>query len=702
MTAIGESTRRRGARRRRLAAIGIVAALFLGASANADAGPLDGLLPEPGAIESGYGAFEIELTPLELPPPPVDGVCDLTAHPTGCVTGGQVGGFMPDNDTVSMLLHYGGAPDSPYSGTQLVLVKHKPEENGYFPDGSAWKCVTCLMPADNRYVGAEAGAFSGELSYPMPFRDGRRILAANYIIECDSDAVNGNRPPVGLEACAPDDVHLYPIIWEGGAMREVRLNPDQNHIGWNHLILGPFEDVDPQDPLKTTVLDQLVFVGRLAKHVERDATGAIARGSYGLEHVSMLMGQSDEDFALGSDNGLFMHVDPEDPSKLVYDKASAHGEFRGFSGDGRHAVAMCWDVSNRTNICRTELLTEEGRSQNLTSDPSYIDPIDVSPDDRWSVALETRYKDRMHYIAGLPGVPPTNQIVIGSSGAAASGYRDGNHRLFQPFLIGPYGDPDQAPNFAGQQINACATAEEARTAHSVCDPRWGTQADPRWAHDMSKLVYGQNLERAPDCQGLTPVDCAEPPRHENGGPLTYRAMVADFVDDRWAMEFDGKLDGNGNPIVPDLVELDAGVPWGTPWHAGDANPIRPTVPSGVYTLDSLIEGETGSATVQVTTTPDGRFVLDVVTVYRDFTMDGVHYVNGTEAITNEGGNAGPVTWHSNLVVTDADGDFVGSRLTSPGGFTVTVLNAFVGEIAYAGYMTSVIDGETYHPPVPTR
>ncbi|MBW3536540.1 MAG: hypothetical protein KY395_02045, partial [Actinobacteria bacterium] len=118
--------------------------------------------------------------------------------------------------------------------------------------------------------------------------------------------------------------------------------------------------------------------------------------------------------------------------------------------------------------------------------------------------------------------------------------------------------------------------------------------------------------------------------------------------------------------------------------------------------DSLVEGETGSATVQVTTTPDGRFVLDVVTVYRDFTMDGVHYVNGTETITNEGGNAGPVTWHSNLIVTDTDGDLVGSRITSPGGFTVTVLNAFVGEIAYAGYMTSVIDGETYHPPVPTR
>ena len=47
-------------------------------------------------------------------------------------------------------------------------------------------------------------------------------------------------------ACTPAATHIYPIRWNrsadgsgsGGSMRELRLNPDDVHLGWNALIFG--------------------------------------------------------------------------------------------------------------------------------------------------------------------------------------------------------------------------------------------------------------------------------------------------------------------------------------------------------------------------------------------------------------------------------------------------------------------------------
>lgn len=617
-----------------------------------------GVAPEPEPID---------ISRLPLPPRPnADGVCEAA---TGCVGRGQIGGFLPNGDSITLTVEYEGAPEAPdprsiFSGPQVVLLK---VDGTTFPDGEPWKCLTCGMPTENMHGGTTP---DGE--HPQPFPDGKRIYVdAGKVLDCSPH-------PLHSTACTPDKVHIYPIRWNvtadgsgsGGSMRETRLHPDGVHMGWSKLVLGPLDaDLDPENPSQFINLDQFAYFGRLVFN-PNPTTGEPLAPRYDLENVTILVSP---EF-----NSTFIKVDPNNPAKLIYDQRGAVGEFRGFNGDGSALLGMCHANAHNTDICATDLMTAD--SERRTADPSYIDPVALSPDNEWTAALEVRQNDRFWYIAGLPGVPPINHIIIGTAGAVASGYRDGGHRLFQPYLLDRY---PERPGYQGQRINACTPPITEDVPGSVCDLRWGTRADPVWSPDGTKIVYYQYLEQAPDCQGVTGFDCTsstEPHGH------TWRIMLAELTS-RTPLE-PRKIDP-----VPDEV------PWGTPYEPGDPDPIRSHVPTGVYTLDGR---HSGSATVTVVETPDKAFVLEVTALYDNYSDDGRNFLNGTETVSNEGGNAGPITFHSALTLSDAEGNVRGGRFTSPDGFTVSAVNAILGEIVYEGYMTTVLDGKTYHPPVPTR
>lgn len=620
----------------------------------------------------------VEITRLPLPPRPnADGLCTRNENPngTGCIEGGtwagtlQGGGFLPDNSTVSAMFTYVGAPaepdpDSVYSGKQVVIVK---SDGTNFPNGDPWKCITCGVPEENRRGMHEL------FDYPQPFRDGKRILAGRNIIDCSPYTLTDKQ-------CTPAATHIYPIHWQdtadgagpGGSMRELRLHPDQVHLGWNKLALGaagvvlggedPAGSLDPAKPGQFLILDQFGYFGRLVFN-PNPTTGTPLAPRYELVNVSALISPSR--------NGLFVQVDPDDPTQLRYTQAGAVGEFRGFTRDGKAVLGQGHAHSNNTDMFATSLAT--GESRRLTADPSYIDPIDGSPDGNWVIALESRFKDRFWYIAGLPGVPPINQMMAAAGGAVAAGYNDGEFRLFQPFLIDR--EPER-PGYSGQQLNACRSPEEAAIAGSICDANWGTGADPRWSADGTKITYFQHLRQSPNC--LPGVSC---PTSTEAGGHTARLMVARLTSRK--------------PVTLRAVKSVAdAVPWATPLKPGDADPVRTHVPGGVYTLKGKA---LGSATVTVVETADKSAITLVSAIYDNYSDDGRNIVNGTESVSNAGGTAGPVTFRSALTLT---GEHTGYRLTSPEGFTVSVVSAFTGELVYAGYMVTLIDGKLYQPPVP--
>lgn len=611
----------------------------------------------------------VAITQLMLPPPAAeDGTC---THPTGCVVNGQSGGFLPDGKHVSAMLEYTGSPaDSPYAGRQIVLLK---TDGSTFPNGEPWKCLTCGTPEENRRGMYELP----HEPYPQPFPDGRRILANTNVVDCSPY-------PLSSASCQPQKIRIFPVYWRTstdpaaatGSMRELRLSPDGVHLAWNRIKLGPLTgDVEPTRPGSVDV-DQYGYFGRL-RFASAPADGTPRVPRYEIENVSVLAREdlTDEPFT----------VDPQNPAELRFAPKASIGEFRGFNGDGTGVLGMCFYESNNVDICETGLSDPAAFSARRTSDPAYIDPIAVSPDNEWAVALESRgaapgpvnvegpTMDRHMYLAGLPGVPSLNQLVRGAGGAVTSGYRDGEWRFFQPYLYDRQAD---RPGYAAQQLNACPSGQDAGGPNSVCDPHWGTRADPRWSPDGTRVVYYQSL--VPEIECPNPLACPGP------GPDGHRirVMLAELTS-----------------RVPKKVAVDETsdlVAWGTPYQPGDADVRRTHVPAGDYTLKGR---HSGYADVVLVADPVLERLTSVATTYHGFSDDGLHVLDGTEVVVNPGNALGPTTWHSGLRVTGAA---TGTRTTPPGGFTLSTANSFTFQLLYAGYMVTALDGATYVPPLPTR
>ena len=175
------------------------------------------------------------------------GACTDEVNPngTGCISAVVRGGGYIDPDDVVAMVTFVGAPESVdpasiYDGDQLFVIK---TDGTAFSNGDPWKCLTCGVPDENQQ------GRSTDSSYPQPFNDGTRILIGANVLDC--------APNLLVEdACTPDAVHIYPIRWDskpdgkGSNIRELRINPDNVHIGFNHVALGgpKFDQFGPRRP----------------------------------------------------------------------------------------------------------------------------------------------------------------------------------------------------------------------------------------------------------------------------------------------------------------------------------------------------------------------------------------------------------------------------------------------------------------------
>jgi hypothetical protein len=435
-------------------------------------------------------------------------------------------------------------------------------------------------------------------------------------------------------------------------MRELRLHPDDVHLGWSHIILEP--------------LDEPGFIGRLVfDDAPKVGTPLVPR--YELKKVTVLMSKDPKL------NGTFIRLDPKDPTKLVFDPpGGVIGEFRGWTSDGTSAIGIGVEDSANVDVYATSLAT--GRSRRLSRDPAYVDPVKSSPDDGWSVLMDSRVDDRMMFIAGLPGVPPLTDHVSGVPYAVSSMRNNGNRRFFQPYLLDRYGDRG---NYHGQQVNACDKGDVPKPGSgSICDPLWNGRADPAWSPDGTKIVYWQALVTAPSCGGANPLPC--PSSTEPGGRRT-RLMIADLTT---------RKAGKPTRVSP-VADT---VPWGIPFAPGDPFPIRAHLPAGEYTLAGR---KAGSAKVVIREDAAKTKITFVSVTYTDYSNEGGNVLNGTERAELVGTD---VTWHEDIRLSGAH---TGTRRTSePGGFTVSVaLSALADPVFDAkGTMTVTLDGHTYRQP----
>ncbi|KAI1465205.1 uncharacterized protein F4812DRAFT_452586 [Daldinia caldariorum] len=578
---------------------------------------------------------------IELPLPPVTdgskGSCTSEIDPfgTGCILqqGGviQSGSFLPDDNHVIAIVNYTGAPDaeSIYTGNQIILIK---SDGTTFPSGSPFKCITCGVPQEN------AVGKSDTQDYPQAFRDGKRILAGTNIIDCGEFDLTS-------EECVPESTYIYPIRWntatdgsgEGGVMRELRLHPDNIHIGFSS-----FTYLDGK-------LGQNGYIGRLEFNPS-PTTGLPLAPRYDLANVNVLVnGTKSRPLII---EGNEMRVDPD---------AILVGEFRGFTGSGREATYIGYPrESSNIDIFAVDLTT--GAVRRLTSHPEYCDPVDISADDEWIAIMDTRGTGRQMFMAGMRNIPPITDLV--STTAASSTRNNGQRRFFRPYLLDKYGDRG---DYYGQLINGAGDGSPG----SINDPQWNGMADPRFSFDTTRLVYWEALTVSPACGGSNPLPC---PNSTEPGGRTERVMLAHFTSRK--------------PVpLADVEPLNDTIPWATPYEPGYISPLISYIHSGDYIMHGAVSG---SAQITIVADADGSFVESVAVSYSNFSDDGLTFLDGTENVTtrNPTITLNNVDWYSNLVQT---GQTNATKVTSPDGFHLSI-DAFTNIFNANGTLSTTING----------
>lgn len=591
------------------------------------------------------------VTIKELPLPPTapseaPGSCSKELNPrgTGCVSPApnalQAGSFLPDGHSVVAAITFVGAPPgaSVFSGRQLILIR---TDGTTFSNGDPWKCVTCGVPAENAVGRTEA------MDYPQSFNDGKRLLGGMNIIDCSPYLLTEDQ-------CTPQRIHIFPIRWNvtpdgsgaGGPIRELRLHPDNVHLGFNSMFVSKGR------------IDQFGYLGRL-EFVQAPTTGKPLAPRYDLTQVTRL-------FQPGLDQRT-LKTDPKHPGELLFDPDAIEvGEFRGFTKDGREATYIGYPVeSSNIDIFAANLTT--GKVRRLTGNPEYTDPMDSSPDDKWIVTMDTRGSDRQMFIAGLPGIPPITDML--TSAAVSSIRNNRERRFFQPYLIDRYGDRG---SYQGQRLNS----GDGKPG-SASDPNWNGMADPRWSPDGTGVVYWQALVTAPSCGGENPLPC--PASTEPGGRRT-RLMLA-------------RLTSRKPVALKPPAPISDTVPWGTPFVPGAPMPIRSFIPAGNYVLRGKVSG---SAQVRLTASAGHDDISSVEVSYTHYSDDGTHIIDGSEKVmrTNPTPTLEQLDWHSDLTES---GVLKGTKKTSPEGLGLKI-DIAMPVFQATGTLTTTVDGHAYRQP----
>ncbi|KAI7977034.1 hypothetical protein EIK77_002544 [Talaromyces pinophilus] len=578
---------------------------------------------------------------VELPLPPVapsnaQGSCQ---NPTGCI--GQTeelrnGNFLPDNNHIIATVNFTGAPAGGiYSGQQLIIVR----TNGtVFANGDARKCITCGVPASQKM------GISALLEYPQAFKDGRRVLVGTNIV--DGGAL------LSSDACTPHSTWIYPIRWniaadgsgQGGSIRELRIHPDNVHLGFNAFSIG------------ATSIDEFAYFSRLSFN-PNPTTGLPLSPRYDLVNVTRLFNPNNPPMIGVSGSSLTVNY-----------SAINVGEFRGFSGHGEemYYVGPVWESDN---IDLFAIHQTTGVIRRLTEHPGYADPIDSSHDNKWIVILDTRSTNRTMFMDAMRHVPPLTDLV--SISASTSIRNNGARRFFEPWLLTRAGD---CGDYFGQQVNGQGDGSPG----SVNDPQWNAQADPRWSWDGMKIAYYQALTVSPACGGSNPLPC---PVSTAQGGRTYRIMLATLTS-----RTPQKL-----TYIEPVSDI---VPWGVPYVAGSAGPTRPSLQPGNYTLEGKVSG---CADVSLINQSSGNGLATVGVTYHNFSDDGQNYLSGNEQVTatSVSQTLSRFDWQSNLTST---GVTYSTKITSPDGFHLS-LDVLDTVFDANGTLTTTVNGDVYLQPL---
>jgi hypothetical protein len=388
------------------------------------------------------------------------------------------------------------------------------------------------------------------------------------------------------------------------------------------------------DSLNFATFTELPYVGRLSFDQ--------ANQRYDLTNISILFNPAPQ----------FQPYVVEPGNKLKFNPAGMIGELRGWTNDGKAILGIQSYESSSVDLWATDLAT--GRSTPLTDHAEYTDPNFMSPNGEWLLSEEVAGSGRLDFISGMEGVPPiTDQLP--TTGYISQIRNNGQRRFFLPWLVNP-------ARAQSEQINAGG------------DPNWNAAADPVWLANSTSVVWTENLACGANIQPTPCTSSTEP------GGRNSRVMIARFPTLRPSRAIPP-------PPVSDTT-------WGIPYVPGQTPPAPPPLPPGTYTLEGRIWG---SATVVITDNASNTAIMSIAVAYHNFIDQFLDVINGTESVQRTGTSpfTEQVTWFENLRLS---GLHTGTKVTSPGGFTLGPSVLLANNFQAVGTMTTTIDGVSYTQP----
>ena len=339
-------------------------------------------------------------------------------------------------------------------------------------------------------------------------------------------------------------------------------------------------------------------------------------------------------------------------SRLAFQPRTMIGELRGWTSNGQGILGIQSYESDSIDAWATNLTT--GNSRPLTNHAEYTDPNFMSPNGQWLISEQVKGSGRLDFISGMQGIPTITDLLP-TTGYVAGIRNDLNRRFFLPWLVNP-------ASGKSEQINAGG------------DPNWNAAADPVWLADSTTVVWAENLACGAN---PTPHQCAE---STEPGRRNSRVMMARFPTLH-----------PSKAIPPKPISNTAPAAWAIPYTQGQSLPAPTPIPTGTYTIVGPVRGY---ATADITDNSSGTGYQSIAATYHNYSQDSAHAINGSERVQFDT-TPGNVTWNENLRLS---GRQTGTKLTSPGGFTLSLSVLLTNNFQATGTMTTTIDGHTYIQP----
>ena len=180
-------------------------------------------------------------------------------------------------------------------------------------------------------------------------------------------------------------IHIYPMYWSTkadgsgptAALRELRLNPDGVHLGFNSFAM-----LGEASGMATLVFNPTPKTGTLVPR-------------YDLEKVTLF-------YDTRPDSAMFTAGSQAIRATFFITLAARQGN--GVDGAATANRSLTLPMLNRATTTCSEPAWPTGDGVRITNDPGYTDPMKTSPDDKWFVAMDTRaVPERAMWYAGMQG-----------------------------------------------------------------------------------------------------------------------------------------------------------------------------------------------------------------------------------------------------------------------------------------------------------